>query len=156
MQEAWVQFLVGEIRSHKPHSIKKKRRRRRRKDAKWKSTCNLKMLRAIFYLLDIFRTSSLGDSISSNPEKTTPRRWEEEPGYIEVLQQMAGSLHKLCLLIKNFSERYLKIYIMNIQVIDKIKLKISLNPSLLPPVSLRLLNSFSNTHEEHVVTCQFI
>lgn len=45
---------------------------------------------------------------------------------------------------------------MNIQVIDKIKLKISLNPSLLPPVSLRLLNSFSNTHEDHVVTCQFI
>ena len=45
---------------------------------------------------------------------------------------------------------------MNIQVIDKIKLKISLNPSLLPPVNLRLLNSFSNTHEEHVVTCQFI
>ena len=25
MQEAWVQFLVGEIRSHKPHSIKKKK-----------------------------------------------------------------------------------------------------------------------------------
>ena len=51
------------------------------------------MLRAIFYLLDIFRTSSLGDSISSNPEKTAPRRWEEEPGYIEVLEQMAGSLN---------------------------------------------------------------
>ena len=70
------------------------------------------MLRAIFYLLDIFRTSSLGDSISSNPEKTTPRRWEEEPGYIEVLQQMAGSLNIKILLfakenqisqLKNFS-----------------------------------------------------
>ena len=38
-----------------------------------------------------FRTSSPGDSIASNPERTTLRRWREEPGY-EVLQQKAGSL----------------------------------------------------------------
>ena len=41
----------------------------------------------------IFRTSSLGDSISSNPERTALRRLGDEPGYIEVLQQRAGSLN---------------------------------------------------------------
>ena len=29
-------------------------------------------LRVMFYLVGIFRTSSLGDSISSNPERTAP------------------------------------------------------------------------------------
>ena len=53
------------------------------------------------YLVGIFRTSSLGDSISSKPERTAPRRWAEEPGCIEVLQQSAGSQNiKRLLLIK--------------------------------------------------------
>ena len=47
----------------------------------------------MFYLLGIFRTLSLGDSISSSPEKTALRRPGEEPGYIAVLQQRAGSLN---------------------------------------------------------------
>ena len=46
--------------------------------------------RVMFYLVEIFRTSSLRGSISSNPERTVPRR---EPGYIGVLQQRAGSLN---------------------------------------------------------------
>ena len=45
----------------------------------------------MFYLAGIFRTSSPGGSISSNPEKTAPRRQGGEPGYIEVLQQRADS-----------------------------------------------------------------
>ena len=36
-----------------------------------------------FYSVGIFRTSSQGDSISSNPERTDPRRWGEEAGYID-------------------------------------------------------------------------
>ena len=53
------------------------------------------------YLVGIFRTSSLGESISSNPERTAPRRQGEEPDYIKVLQQRAGSLNvKRLLLIK--------------------------------------------------------
>ena len=47
----------------------------------------------MFSLVEIFRASSLGDSISSNPERIASRRWEEEPGYIEVLQQRIGSLN---------------------------------------------------------------
>ena len=55
----------------------------------------------MFYLLRIFRTSSLGDSISGNPEITAPKRWGQEPGYIEVLQQRASGLNiKRLLLIK--------------------------------------------------------
>ena len=42
-----------------------------------------------------------GDSISSNPERTALRRWGKESGYIEVLQQRAGSPNiKRLLLIK--------------------------------------------------------
>ena len=44
----------------------------------------------------IFRTSSPGDSISSEPEKTVPRRQGvpgEESGYVEVLQQRSGNLN---------------------------------------------------------------
>ena len=44
----------------------------------------------------IFRTSSPGDSISSEPERTAPRRQGmlgEESGYVEVLQQRSGSLN---------------------------------------------------------------
>ena len=55
----------------------------------------------MFYLVEMFRTSSLGDSNSSNPERTALRRPGEEPDYIEVLQQRAGSLNiKRLLLIK--------------------------------------------------------
>ena len=45
----------------------------------------------MFYSVGIFRTASPGGSISRKPERTTPRKWEEEPGYTEVLQQRAGS-----------------------------------------------------------------
>ena len=47
----------------------------------------------MFYSVGIFRTSSPGDSISSNPERIAPRRQGEDPGYIEFLQQRAGSLN---------------------------------------------------------------
>ena len=47
----------------------------------------------MLYLMSIFRMSSPGDSISSDPERAAPKRWGEEPGYIEVLQQMTGSLN---------------------------------------------------------------
>ena len=53
-----------------------------------------------------FRTSSLGESIASNPERIAPRRWEKEPGYIEVLQQRASSLNiKRLLLNKTRSSK---------------------------------------------------
>ena len=55
----------------------------------------------MFYSVGIFRTSSLGGSISSNPEKTALSRQEGEPGCIGVLQQKAGSRNiKRLLLIK--------------------------------------------------------
>ena len=55
----------------------------------------------MFYLVEIFRIPSPGDSISSDPEKTALRRQEEEPGYTEVLQQRGGGLNvKRLLLIK--------------------------------------------------------
>ena len=55
----------------------------------------------MFYSAGIFRTSSPGGSISSNPERTAPRRRSGEPGYIGVLQQRAGSLNiKRLLLVK--------------------------------------------------------
>ena len=47
----------------------------------------------MFYLVRILRTSSLGGSISSNPERTTLRRRGDEPDYIQVLQQIAGRLN---------------------------------------------------------------
>ena len=47
----------------------------------------------MFYSVGVFRTSGLGDSISSNPEKTALRRQGEVPGYTEVLQQRAGRLN---------------------------------------------------------------
>jgi len=46
------------------------------------------------------RTSSLGGSISSNPERTALRRLVGEPGYMEVMQQRAGSLNVNWLLFK--------------------------------------------------------
>ena len=49
----------------------------------------------------ILRTSSWGDRISSNSERTALRRRGKEPHYIEVLKQKAGSLNiKGLLLIK--------------------------------------------------------
>ena len=54
----------------------------------------------MLYLVEIFRTSSQGGSISSNTERTALRRQGEEPGYIEVLQQKAGNLNIKRLLIK--------------------------------------------------------
>ena len=47
----------------------------------------------MFYSVGIFRTSSYGDSISSDPEKVALRRQGEEPGYIEVFQQRAGRMN---------------------------------------------------------------
>ena len=47
----------------------------------------------MFYSVGNFRASSLGDSISNDPERTALRRRGEESGYIEVLQQGAGSLN---------------------------------------------------------------
>ena len=50
---------------------------------------------------EILDLPSLGDSISSDPERTALRRGGEEPGSIEVLQQRAGSLNvKRLFLIK--------------------------------------------------------
>lgn len=55
----------------------------------------------LFYVVGNFRSSSLGDSISTDPERTALRRRGEEPGSIEVLQQRAGSLNvKRLFLIK--------------------------------------------------------
>ena len=65
----------------------------------WKIFATLN-LRVILYLVGIFRTSSPGDSISSNSERTAPRRQEEDPGYIEFLKQRAGSLNIQTLLLK--------------------------------------------------------
>ena len=38
----------------------------------------------MFYLMGFFRTSSLGDTISTNSERTALRRWGEESGYIDL------------------------------------------------------------------------
>ena len=54
----------------------------------------------MLYLVGILRTSSPGDGISSNSERTAPRRQEEDPGYIEFLKQRAGSLNIQTLLLK--------------------------------------------------------
>ena len=53
----------------------------------------------MFYSVGIFRTSSPGGSISSNPERTALRRQAGEPGHIGVLQQRAGSLNVKRLLL---------------------------------------------------------
>ena len=46
----------------------------------------------MFSSAGIFRTSSPGDTTSSDPERTALRRGEE-PGYTEVLQQRTGCLN---------------------------------------------------------------
>ena len=62
----------------------------------------------MLHLVGTFRTSSLGDSISSTPERTQLRRRGEKSGYVEVLQQRAGNLSiKISLLTKE--TRYLKL-----------------------------------------------
>ena len=45
------------------------------------------------YFTFTFRTVSLGDNVSVALERTALRRGGEEPGYVEVLQQKAGSLN---------------------------------------------------------------
>ena len=47
-----------------------------------KTIHNLK-LRVMFYSVGIFRTSGMGDVISSDPERTVPRRQGEKPDYID-------------------------------------------------------------------------
>ena len=55
----------------------------------------------MFYLVEIFRTSSPGGGISRNPERTAQRRCGREAGYIEVLQQRVSNPSvKMLLLIK--------------------------------------------------------
>ena len=55
----------------------------------------------MFYLAGIFRISSPGDSISSNPGRTVLGKRGEGPGYIEVFQEREGSLNiKRLLLMK--------------------------------------------------------
>ena len=54
----------------------------------------------MFYLVGVFRTSSPGDSILSNPEKTALRMLEEEPACREILPQRAGSLNIKRLLLR--------------------------------------------------------
>ena len=55
----------------------------------------------MFYVVGIFRTLGLGDSISNDYERTALRRQEEQPGYTEALQQRASSLNiKRLLFIK--------------------------------------------------------
>ena len=55
----------------------------------------------MFYSVRIFRTSSPGDSISSDPERTVMEKKGEETDCIEALQQSAGRLNiKRLLLIR--------------------------------------------------------
>ena len=54
----------------------------------------------MFYLVGVFRTSSPGDGILSNPEKTALRMLEEEPACREILPQRAGSLNIKRLLLR--------------------------------------------------------
>ena len=55
----------------------------------------------MFYLVEIFQDLSPGGSISSNHDRTAPRRQGENVGNIEVLQQSKGRLNfQILLLIK--------------------------------------------------------
>ena len=47
----------------------------------------------MFYSVGIFRTSNLGDSISSDPEGTTMEKQGEEPDCIQALQQSTSRLN---------------------------------------------------------------
>ena len=73
----------------------------------------------MFYLVVILRTSSLGGSISSNPERTTLRRRGDEPGYIEVLQQISGRLNTKRLSLKK--TRYPKLRNLVLSMCRKIR-----------------------------------
>ena len=57
------------------------------------------MLKVTLYMVGTFMTSSLGGSISSNPERTALRRRGEKSGYVEVLQQRSGNLNIKSLLL---------------------------------------------------------
>ena len=59
----------------------------------------------MFCLVGIFRTSSLGDSISSDPERTVLRRWWEGVRLYRRWQQGAGRLNNKILR----KTRYLKL-----------------------------------------------
>ena len=60
---------------------------------------------------EIFRTSDLGDSISSNPERTVPRRGGGRVRLYRSLQQGAGSPNiKRLLLIKYLKLRNLALF----------------------------------------------
>ena len=54
----------------------------------------------MFYLVGVFRTSSPGDTILSNPEKTALRMLEEGPACREILPQRAGGLNIKRLLLR--------------------------------------------------------
>ena len=59
--------------------------------------------RELFYLVEIFRTSSLGGSISNNPERTEicSEEVHRKLGHIQVLQQKLGNQeHQRLLLMK--------------------------------------------------------
>ena len=58
------------------------------------------MLKVTLYVVETFMTSSLGGSVSSNPERTAVRRRGEKSGYVEVLQQRSGNLNIKRLLTK--------------------------------------------------------
>lgn len=47
----------------------------------------------MFYSVGIFRTSSPGDGISSDPEGTIMEKQGEEPDSIEALEQSTGRLN---------------------------------------------------------------
>ena len=71
---------------------------------RWVRICQLKKYSqpkswVLFYSEGIFRTSSMRDSISSNCERTAPRRQGEESGYIEVLQEQVVWTSKDLLLL---------------------------------------------------------
>ena len=95
----------------------------------------------MFYSVKIFRTSSPRDSISSNPEKTASRRWGDEPGYIEVLQQRAGSLNiKRLLIIKEnqiFQAKEFRTFVCmgRCKSLDSLRSFLWYAPRLLGPVS---------------------
>ena len=55
---------------------------------------------------EILGLPGLGDSISTDPERTALRRQGEEPGSLEVLQHRAGRLNVKRLFLKK--TRYLK------------------------------------------------
>ena len=62
------------------------------------TTCKL---RVMFYWVGIFRTSSPGDSFSSNFEKTAPQGHREESGYMEVCNKGKVNIKRLLFIMEN-------------------------------------------------------